>query len=268
MRILVCFKAIEDIDKLSKEDWVLEGNKLSLQYLPKILNCFDESALEMVLRLNTSKNNAFESSEEIMRTAFTIGDSGCERFLKLMLALKFDDAVHVKTEHELIFSPLRVAKQIAEYTKDNSQDFIVLGSSSGHGDNGQTALFLSELLHIPCFTNLIDFSYETSKKIRIWREIDDGIVEEIISSPAVLTVGNAQISYLQVPTLQNKMEAKKKSLISVDFDENIPCDMQNQLTNLEVRLIKRRSEEILGTNTEEKALSLYNSIKFSFDMKG
>ncbi len=264
MNILVCFKAVEDIDKLTREDWVLEGNEISLQYLPKVLNCFDESALELTLRIAKQVSLTQDSQEEINISALTVGNSTCERFLRLMLALKFDKAIHVQTDSNIDFTPSIVAMQLAEFTQNNKQDFIITGSSAGLGDNGQTGLFLAEMLCLPCFTNVIDISYESKNQLRIVRDVDDGIIEEIISAPAVLTIGNAQISYLRVPTLKDKMNAKNAKIESIPFIEDRRDFKTHKIQSLEIKNCKRNSQLISGKNTEEKAQSLYNNYLKNF----
>ncbi len=259
MNILVCFKAVEDIDKLTTEDWVLEGNKISLQYLPKVLNCFDESALELTLRIVNQASLNENNQEEVKISALTVGNSGCERFLRLMLALKFDKAVHVQTDEDIDFVPSLVAEQIAEFTQNYKQDFIITGSSAGLGDNGQTGLFLAEMLCVPCFTNIINMTYESNNQLRILRDVDDGIIEEIISAPAVLTIGNAQVSYLRVSTLKDKINAKNAKIESMPFIKSKRDIEEPKIQLLEVKSFKRNSHFIIEENIEEKALSLYTN---------
>ncbi len=259
MKILVCFKAIEDIDKQSKEDWVLEGKEISLQYMPKILNCFDESALEMTSRLHQAVDLL---DNPIQKTAFTVGNSTSERFLKLMLALKFDNVVHCQTENDIRFLPSDIAYQVAEFAKENNQDFIICGTNAGHGDNGQMPLYLAEMLEIPCYTNVIDFTYNSNNKLRITRELDNAIVEEIITAPAVLTIGNAQISYLRVPTLDDKMKAKKKVITTIPYKETKSPLLE--LEKLEIRILERKSDIIQGENVEKKTANLYSDVLKSF----
>mgnify|MGYP004531527751 FL=1 len=53
MRILNCFHTIADLDLLSEDDWISDSQSgcIDTCYLKQILNCYDESALELSCRL-------------------------------------------------------------------------------------------------------------------------------------------------------------------------------------------------------------------------
>ena len=52
MNILVCFKAVPDIELLRDEDWEIDENlQVDTSFLKRDLNSYDESALEIALRL-------------------------------------------------------------------------------------------------------------------------------------------------------------------------------------------------------------------------
>ena len=74
-----CFKVVPDLDLVAEEDWELEGQlHVDTSYVKPIWNCFDESALEMMLKLSDlsgSFNVVFELS------ALTIGKEKDESFL-------------------------------------------------------------------------------------------------------------------------------------------------------------------------------------------
>ena len=83
MKILGCFKVVPDLDLVAEEDWELEGQlHVDTSYVKPIWNCFDESALEMMLKLSDlsgSFNIVFELS------ALTIGKEKDESFLKTLM---------------------------------------------------------------------------------------------------------------------------------------------------------------------------------------
>lgn len=51
MKILGCFKVVPDLDLIVDEDWAVEGQlQIDAGYVKLVWNCFDEGALEMMLR--------------------------------------------------------------------------------------------------------------------------------------------------------------------------------------------------------------------------
>ncbi len=251
MNILVCFKAVEDIDKLS--EYVIVDNQVELTYIPKIFNCFDESALEIVLRLS-DHSESFRSL--LKRTALTVGNGTSDRFLHLLSALNFDNIIRIDCNEDIRFMPKKIADKIAKYIKENKQDLIIMGNKAGTGDNGQTHFYVAESLGIPCFINVIDFKYKDEKSVVVTYETDDEFIEEIADFPVVLAIGNAQDTYLRVPTLKEKLFAKKNKTIDVleiksEENENF------QLNNIEEKLSKRLGFIIEGDSLDEKVNILY-----------
>ena len=85
MRLLVSFKLCPDLELLKKEDIIVtEEMGIDTHFLPNIINCYDESALELVLRLRDKiKEGVVELS------AFTVGGKQTELTLKGLRALGF-----------------------------------------------------------------------------------------------------------------------------------------------------------------------------------
>ena len=53
MKILGCFKVVPDLDLVADEDWRTGGGlAVDTSYVKPVWNCFDEGALEMMLRLS------------------------------------------------------------------------------------------------------------------------------------------------------------------------------------------------------------------------
>ena len=80
MKILCCFKIVPDIEAISEDLWQNATNEiLDTTYCKKIWNCFDESALEMILKLS-DLSESFKVVSEI--NALTIGNSFNNSYLK------------------------------------------------------------------------------------------------------------------------------------------------------------------------------------------
>jgi electron transfer flavoprotein beta subunit len=52
MNVLVCFKIVPDLDQLSGSDWVIDGcSRVETRFVKRMINPYDESALELALKM-------------------------------------------------------------------------------------------------------------------------------------------------------------------------------------------------------------------------
>ena len=53
MKLLACFKVVPDMEAINSTDWeVTDSLSVDLSYVRLVWNCFDESSLEMLLKLS------------------------------------------------------------------------------------------------------------------------------------------------------------------------------------------------------------------------
>ncbi len=254
MNILVCAKVAPDLEMLSDEDWQPEGLSVETRFARLEWNCFDESALEMALRCSDSLGG------KGTLTALTIGKRESTSLLQTLLALDFDRVVRIDPgEADLRFSPLSVARLIEEFIYANPQDLVFLGSSGSVGDNGQTPLILCELLHIPCVTLVSEIALEKST-LTIRSSVDNGFMEQCITPPVILSIGNAETAHLRVPTLKDRM-TKGKREIEVLERSNTVAGQECVLEALVPVEMKRSGggEIISGASPEQMAKTLYEA---------
>ena len=100
MKILGCFKIVPDLDLIVEEDWNIENHlHIDTGYAKLIWNCFDEGALEMMLRLS----DLSEGLNVVYKlSALTIGRQKTESFLKTLYALGFSEGARICVEEEEI----------------------------------------------------------------------------------------------------------------------------------------------------------------------
>ena len=156
MRLLTCFKVVPDLEMLMEEDWQINDNQVDVSFVKTELNCFDESALELALRLSDASENW---DNKVHLTGLSIGESQIDSYLRKLLALRFDQAVRIDTDEDLRFAPRRIAALIASYVNQDPQDVLLLGRQSSVGDNAQTPLLLAEMLDWPCITQVINVEF-------------------------------------------------------------------------------------------------------------
>ncbi len=260
MKVLTCFQVIPDLDKLLRSDWVVDSHfSVDTSFVPKIINPYDESAIELVLKL-TDQWSAQNQEDFHKLTAFTIGDEHSDRYLKNMYALNYHQTVRVDNQNQIRFNSEAISDLIEKYiTEIEDQDFIVMGRQSGIGDNGKTPLLLAEKLNIPCITNVIKLEASDDNCIKVTSLNDEQIIEQIISGPAVISIGDVQKSYLRVPTLKDKLAAKKKQIHILEItdllsqDQVTDCHQSLELIDLYreqnsregIRIDKETSKEIV-----------------------
>jgi electron transfer flavoprotein beta subunit len=264
MKILVCFKVVPDLEMLSEEDWISDPDlRVDVSFVKNILNCFDESALEMALKLSDYSEGL---NMPLKLTALTIGDKKSDTYLKLLYALRFEKAVRIENNKDISFFPEVVAAVISQYTKDiNNQDVIILGRQSSVADNAKTPLLVAEMLEWPCITQVIKIEPDQEDSLKVTNMVEGGALTQIIKTPCVLSVGNAPNSYMRVPTLKNKMKYGKTPIDVIniqDFNMQALLDrFCNDCELIALEKIDTRREGIIidGATPAEKAKILYES---------
>ncbi|WP_371361018.1 hypothetical protein [Sporomusa malonica] len=248
---------------MSAGDWVVTGHsQVDTGFVPTILNPYDESALELGLKLKDCSNG---NQVDLKLTALTIGTNRSHKVLKNLIALKYDHGVRVDCGLDLRFNASAVAAVIHQYMKNKSNHQVLLcGSQSNEGDNGKTPLLVAERLGVPCITAVINVKLsEQQGCLDVTSTIDDWVIAQTVKPPVVLVVGNAPNTYIRVPTLKDKMNSSHKevevySLKDFGMEEQA-LEVANDVEIIE--LFQERQERsgvfIQGRTSAEKADVFY-----------
>jgi len=263
MRILVSLKVVPDLDLLRDKKWTIKKNlPLETAYVKKIINTYDESALELARKIADSRK-AINLETELF--ALTVGEKNADLFLKKLLALKFNQTYRVESDLDLRFNPEALAAIITSFTGEYGPfDLIVMGMQSSDGDNAKTALLTAEELNWPCITGVTDFYSDQPNLVTVKNKSDQGSIRQTVRTPLILAVGNAPSSFLPVPTLKAIKSAARKNINILSLEElNVkPEDLLQsnaQLQELEAVENIRESIIIEGSSAEEKAYRLYEN---------
>ena len=209
--IIVCFKLIYDYDQVLISDWShLASQEADISYVRQIYNCFDESALELALRM---KDFYAAQGEEIQLTALTVADESCLSFLKTLYAIGYDNVVRVDPIDPDAFSPLTVARQIFSYIKSTgfSYDALLFGEKAAPFDSGQVPYYVAQLLQLPTLSGLTSLEATKDGYLAHCRT-ETTLYKVQVTKPAVYLVGNCKQTYLRVPTLREKLRGSKKEI--------------------------------------------------------
>lgn len=266
MRIAVCFKTIPEFSMLAEQHWrVGDGYAVDIRFAKQSFNCFDESALELALKLAEQLKSR---QEPVELTALTIADHQADRFLKHLFAVQYDHAVRIDYDRQLDlrFNPLAIADLIAAYVRSmGRQQLLFLGRQGAEGDNGQTGFLVAERLGWPCIRDVIDVVVvDAAGWLRITSRLEGATLVQTVTPPVVLVIGNTPHSpYLRVPTIKQKLAAAKKQISVIPgrdlgFEPDHLIGHDKSLVNLERRRHGRNCTWLEGGDGRAKARRLFD----------
>lgn len=258
MNILVASAIVPELEALSQADWVSDSNhQVDTSFVPLDWNSCDESALELSLRLQAAEI-------PIRRCAVTIGPKNRERFLKTLAALKFDRLIRVDEEgYDLRFCPDAIARVIVALAQEEAAEVILMGRQNSLGENAQTPMLVSELLQIPCFTQVMQVELLEDRILKVSCRVDGGLQTYCVQTPCVLSIGDVPSTYLRVPTLKDKMKFGKLPIEQKsiqDFPEAVCSLHENnvELFSLCPIVQERAGIPVSGETMQEKVHQLIN----------
>ncbi len=126
-RIFVSFKMVNDYEQVLPEDWdAFLQEDAALDYVRQIVNCFDESALELALRI---KDYYSQIGEETELTALTIANDS-PSFLKPYLQRDMTGSFGLPPLLEKIFRLCPSRTRFYPLSGKNKQDLTLSCSGS------------------------------------------------------------------------------------------------------------------------------------------
>ena len=270
LRILVSFKVTPDFEALRDADWLAGAAAeaahgaapgVETRYVRRVLNCFDESALEMALRLSDARAECGLATD---LGALSVGGRETEPYLKTLLALGYERAARVESEAALDFAPAVTASAIASFVRQGDDpDLLLLGWRSGPGDSGAVPFLVAEALGWSCLTQVLEVEPLPDDRVRVACLADDGLLRVTLRLPCVLAVGNAVVSQLRVPTLTDRL-ARKHARIDVLLGADLGVDIAGELrhatcvpTEFETIDRARRGVIVDGATPAAKARALF-----------
>jgi electron transfer flavoprotein alpha/beta subunit len=258
MNILVCFKAVPDLNMLTVGDWVVKQNlQLDVSFVRLILNSYDESALEIALRLSDASARLNLS---LTLSTLTIDGPKATSILKYLNALRFNQVIRIDHHEDTRFNSTAIASILTQYvSKYAPQDILLTGRQNGVGENAQTPLLTAEMLGWPCITQVIGVEPVDKQHVTVTCLADDGRLQQTIQTPCVLSVGDAPSTFLRVPTISDRMRYGKRPIKVLSSEDFETCDETNELIDLKIVEYKRPAILIEGQSPQEKANKLYHA---------
>jgi electron transfer flavoprotein beta subunit len=239
MRIVVCAKEVLDPDAVN--NYALAGNLTigadgktpEVSAIPRLINGYDEQALEAALRLK-------DAGVECTISAVSIGNDQKD-LLKKCVAMGADEIVAIDADASTL-DGMATATLLAAYVEQTGgADLILCGRQASDDDQGVVPALLAEKLGMPIvpIARAVEINGD---KVTVTRATPDG--DEVVegATPAVVTVTN-ELGEPRFPTAKQKMQARKKkpALMSVAELGLSEADLAPQ-----VELVKQYVPEVLG----------------------
>lgn len=264
MRVLVCFKVTPDYEALRDPDWVAgPGDGVRSRYVRRMLNCFDESALELALRLREAWA---AQGVETELSAVSVGGRETEPFFATLLALGYDSVARIAAETALDYAPGTTAALLAGYAHASDRsDLLLLGCRCGPADSGIVPFLVAEELGWPCVTQVTELEPLGGGRVRVCCDAEDGRLRLTTQAPCVLAVGNALVSHLRVPTLRDRLARRHRRpdvLTPADVGVDLAATLADAPTSLEAleRVDRGRAGVVVkGGSAEDMARTVFET---------
>jgi electron transfer flavoprotein beta subunit len=254
MRIVVCAKEVLDPDAVN--NYAIEGRlvigedgkTLTQSTIPRLMNAYDEQAIEVALRLR-------DGGVACTIGVVSVGADPTE-LLKHAAALGADEVVHIavdaaRTDYH------GAARLLAAYVRaSGGADLVLCGRQASDDDQGVVPALVGEFLGMPVITIARAVELPDPSTVRVTRVTPDG--DEVVEAacPAVITISN-EAGAPRYPTMAGRMAARRKrpTVISPEALGVPPADLVPKviLARQFVPATHGQCEFIEGSTAAEKA---------------
>jgi electron transfer flavoprotein beta subunit len=203
--VVVCVKEVLDPDAVNnyavagRLEIGADGKSLTQTAIPRLMNGYDEQAIEAALRLRDAG------------AAFTLcvisAGQDPDKLLKHAAALGAEELVSIPVDPAALDAhavALLLATQIA---KQGGADVILCGRQASDDDQGVVPALLAERLGMPLVTVARALALEGSA-LRVTRVTPDGDEVVKVACPAVVTITN-ELGEPRYPTAAAKIKARR-----------------------------------------------------------
>ena len=250
MRIIVCVKQVIDTGAAL----ALKEGKVDTEGLPRVLNPYDEYAVEEAVRIRE------KAPEETTVTLMTLGPDNFKDTLRKGLAMGADQAVHLLDAAFEGLDCLGVATALSKAIGTLEYDLIFCGRQAVDDDMAQVGPAIAVLLGIPFITVVTDLKISDDRQqAEVTRQIEGG--SEIIEAPLPLLITCQKgLNEPRLPSLKGIMAAKKKEITVLDaaaigFDANGMGTAANRVRETALALPPTRKKGIILEGPPEETCS-------------
>ena len=209
----------------------------------------DDNAIEEAVKIK-------ESGKATEVVAVTVGEEKAQETVRKALAVGADRGIHVKADG--IIEPLAISKILKKIVDKEKPDLVFMGKQAIDDDCNQTGQMLSALLEWPqaTFASKIDLE---DKKLKVTREIDEGLETIEINTPAIVTC-DLRLNEPRYASLPNIMKAKKKPIEQMNASD-LGVDIAPKIQQIKVEEPPKRKAGIKVSSVAELVQKLKNEAK-------
>jgi electron transfer flavoprotein beta subunit len=149
----------------------------------------------------------------------TVGPERSTQVIVKALALGADKAILLKSE-EVNSDPGSISRAIATELKSHEFDVLLFGKKGVDDDNQQVGQMVSELLDIPCVTQIVKLEISDGKAVA-HREVEGGAIVVETSLPASFTA-EKDLTIPRYASLRELVAARKKPIVVKDVQLQTP----------------------------------------------
>ena len=247
MKILVAVKRVIDYNvqiRVKEDGTGIVTDNVKMSTIPP-----DDNAIEEAVKIK-------ESGKATEVVAVTVGEEKAQETVRKALAVGADRGIHIKADG--IIEPLAVSKILQKIVDKEKPDLVFMGKQAIDDDCNQTGQMLSALLEWPqaTFASKIDLE---DKKLKVTREIDEGLETIEINTPAIVTC-DLRLNEPRYASLPNIMKAKKKPIEQMNASD-LGVDIAPKIQQIKVEEPPKRKAGIKVSSVAELVQKLKNEAK-------
>lgn len=201
MKLLVCIS--QTPDTTSKVSFNADGSEFNAAGVQFIMNPYDEwYALVRACELRETLGGTV--------VALNVGPAANETTIRKALAIGADEAVRIDSDPK---SAGFVAKQIAEYAKNESFDIIFFGKETIDHNGSEVGAMVAEYLDLPyvSYASKLDLNGSVAT---LERDIEGGVETLEVDLPFVVSAAKGMAEQ-RIPNMRGIMTARTKPLKEV-----------------------------------------------------
>ena len=231
MKIIVCVKEVMDPDAVNnyavagRLEIGADGKTLTQTAIPRLMNGYDEQAIEAALRLR-------DAGAEFSLGVISAGGEP-DKMLKHAAALGAEEVVAIPVDPAELDYHSMATLLAAQIEKSGGADVILCGRQASDDDQGVVPALIGERLGMPVVTvaRAVELDGQTLRVTRVTPEGDE-VVE--VACPAVVTISN-ELGDPRYPTASAKVKARR-----VKPDVVTPADLGLGEADLQPRVMLTR----------------------------
>jgi electron transfer flavoprotein beta subunit len=261
MRIVICVKEVLDPDAV--DNYVLhgkleigaDGKTLTQTSIPRLMNAYDEQAIEAALRL---RDAGLECTIDVV----CVGKDPTA-ILRHAAAMGADEITTVPVDAATL-DGYGVARILAAYVNSKGgADLILCGRQASDDDQGVVPALLAELLDLPVVTIARSVAVDGGN-VTVVRVTPNGDEVVAASLPAVVTISN-ELGTPRYPTTMRTMKARRlapgqASLDSLGLREADVAPLV-VMTRQYVSSVQGNCQLIDGSSAAEQAAALIAKLR-------